>query len=261
MALENNLLAPESVLNTGNVTFATCGYAVISELIDKPVLAQTKMLVDELVAQFRSGAPLVLAAGVSVGDVSRQHPQRNPDIEPARYSHEPFIIGDLIALQPGFARLLCLQSIWRCVAGLLDCAPEEILFHFCNLTRKPGESGPAVGWHRDADNRYFASNDGRTLRLLIPLQSMNASNGGTAVVPGSHLHADTALDSALYPDVPPGGCLALHSGTLHGGSPNRSGQDRDVIVMQFGLRSSILKCQASEAMALSSREDFLALRY
>ena len=246
-------------MNTGNVTFATYGYAVISDLIDEHALAQAKMLVDELVARFRSGEPPVLAAGVSIGDASRQHPQRNPDIEPDRYRHEPFIIGDLFALQPGFARLLCLQSIWRCVAGLLDCAPEEVLFHFCNLTRKPGDIGPAVGWHRDADNRYFASDDGRTLRLLIPLQCMNAGNGGTAVVPGSHLHADKTVDTALYPEVVPGGCLALHSGTLHGGSPNRSGQDREVIVMQFGLRSSILRCQASEAMALSTREDFLAL--
>ncbi|EPJ93840.1 phytanoyl-CoA dioxygenase family protein [Pseudomonas psychrophila] len=244
-------------MNTGIVTFATCGYAVINGLIGEQELAWARKMTDALVERYRSGEPLARAAGVSIGDASRQHPQRNPDVEPGQYSHEPFIIGDLVALEPGFARFLCQQSIWTCAARLLDCAPAEVLFHFSNITRKPGEIGPAVGWHRDADNRYFASDDGRTLRLLIPLQHMSAGNGGTAVVPGSHLHAETAIDTALSPDVPAAGCLALHSGTLHGGLPNRSRQNRDVIVIQFGVRSSHLRAHASEAMALSSREDFL----
>lgn len=249
----------ESDLNTGTVTFATRGYAVINGLIGDQALAWARKMTDKLVERYRSGEPSVLTAGVSIGDASRQHPQRNPDVEPGRYCQEPFIIGDLVALEPGFARFFCLQSIWTCVARLLDCAPEDALFHFSNITRKPGEFGPAVGWHRDADNRYFASDDGRTLRLLIPLQLMNAGNGGTAVVPGSHLYAETAIDTVFYPEVPAGGCLALHSGTLHGGSPNRSQQSRDVIVIQFGVRSSHLRAHASEAMALSSREDFLNL--
>jgi ectoine hydroxylase-related dioxygenase (phytanoyl-CoA dioxygenase family) len=184
--------------------------------------------------------------------------QSNPDIDPDRWKHEPFIIGDLIALEPRFARLLSQHSIWACVAELLECAPKQVRFHFCNLTRKPRKIGPAVGWHRDADNSYFASHDGRTLRLLIPLQLMSARNGGTAVAPGSHLHVDSTIDNALYPDVLPGACLALHSATLHGGSSNRSDQDRDVIVIQFGLHSSTLRCQAAETLALSTREELLA---
>ena len=192
-------------MNTGIVTFATCGYAVINGLIGEQELAWARKMTDALVERYRSGEPSARAAGVSIGDASRQHPQRNPDVEPGQYSHEPFIIGDLVALEPGFARFLCQQSIWTCAARLLDCAPAEVLFHFSNITRKPGEIGPAVGWHRDADNRYFASDDG----------------------------------------------------TLHGGLPNRSRQNRDVIVIQFGVRSSHLRAHASEAMALSSREDFL----
>ena len=87
---------------------------------------------------------------------------------------------------------------------------------------------------------------------------MSARNGGTAVVPGSHIQTDTPVETALYPDVAPGSCLALHSATLHGGSPNRSEQERDVIVIQFGLCSSILRCQADETLSLSTREDLLA---
>ncbi len=163
-------------------------------------------------------------------------------------------MGDLLALEPHFARLLVQRSLWECAAELLGCTPDELLFHFCNLTRKPGQAGPAVGWHRDGQNNFCATHDGRTVRLLIALQEMSSRNGGTAVVPYSHLHADASVDAAQWPEVAAGGCLALHSGTLHGGSPNRSGHDREVIVVQFGLRSSTLRCRPVDALALSTRE-------
>ena len=248
----------EPALNTRIVKFASDGYSVIPELICEQELTFARELVAELVDRYRGGDPTAIAAGVTISDVSRQHPQRNPGIKPDRWKFEPFIIGDLLALEPRFARLLTQESIWTCVGELLECASSDLLFHFCNLTRKPSAVGPAIGWHRDADNKYFASHDGRTLRLLIPLQFMSARNGGTAVVPGSHIQIDARVETALYPDVAPGACLALHSATLHGGSPNRSEQERDVIVIQFGLCSSILRCQADETLSLSTRKDLLA---
>lgn len=252
------ILQPEPALNTRTVKFASHGYSVIPRLICEQELAFTRELVTDLVDRYRGSEPTALSVGVAISDVSRQHPQRNPDIEPDRWKLEPFIIGDLLALDSRFARLLSQQSIWTCVAELLECAPSDLRFHFCNLTRKPSEIGPAIGWHRDAENKYFASHDGRTLRLLIPLQFMSARNGGTAVVPGSHIQIDTPIDAAFCPEVVPGACLALHSGTLHGGSPNRSEQERDVIVIQFGVCSSTLRYQANETLSLSTREDLLA---
>lgn len=245
-------------MNTRTVKFASHGYSVIPGLICEQELKLARELVTELVDRYRGGDPTALSVGVTISEVSRQHPQRNPGIESDRWKLEPFIIGDLLALEPRFARLISQKSIWTCVAELLECASSDLLFHFCNLTRKPSDVGPAIGWHRDADNKYFASHDGRTLRLLIPLQFMSARNGGTAVVPGSHIQTDTPVETALHPDVAPGSCLALHSATLHGGSPNRSEQERDVIVIQFGLYSSILRCQADETLSLSTREDLLA---
>ena len=245
-------------MNTRTVKFASDGYLVIPELICEQEQAFTRALVTELVDRYRGGDPTAISAGVTISEVSRQHPQRNPGIQPDHWKREPFIIGDLLALEPRFARLLSLESIWTCVGELLECASSDLLFHFCNLTRKPSEVGPAIGWHRDADNKYFASHDGRTLRLLIPLQIMSARNGGTAVIPGSHIQTDAPVETALYPDVAPGACLALHSATLHGGSPNRSEQERDVIVIQFGLCSSILRYQANETLSLSTRKDLRA---
>lgn len=246
-------------MNTRTVSFATQGYAVVPSVVRDIELALARELADSLIARYRQCEAAVLSVGVSIGDAGQRHPQRNPDIDLQQWLHEPFIIGDLLALEPRFARLFSQQSIWNCVAELLGCAPSELLFHFGNLTRKPGESGPAIGWHRDAENTYFASEDGRTVRLLIPLQHMSVANGGTAVVPRSHLEADATTDNAFCPQVPPGGCLAIHSATLHGGTPNRSGQERDVIVMQFGLRTSTLRCQAPERSALSTQEELLVL--
>ncbi|MGH8382399.1 phytanoyl-CoA dioxygenase family protein [Pseudomonas sp.] len=240
------------------MSFASQGYAVIPAVVCDDELAFARELANGLIDRYRRGEEAVLSVGVNIGDAGRRHPQRNPGINLEQWRHEPFIIGDLIALEPRFARLFSQQSIWNCVAELFGCAPSDLLFHFSNLTRKPSEVGPAIGWHRDAENTYFASQDGRTVRLLIPLQFMSGENGGTAVVPSSHLEADAATDCALCPEVPPGGCLVLHSATLHGGSPNRSGQERDVIVIQFGLRSSTLRCKAPERLALSTREDLLA---
>lgn len=248
----------ESAMNTRTVKFAYDGYLVIPELICEQEQAFARELVNDLVDRYRGGDPTAISAGVTISEVSRQHPQRNPGIPPDRWKREPFIIGDLLALEPRFARLLSQESIWTCVGELLECASSDLLFHFCNLTRKPSEVGPAIGWHRDADNKYFASHDGRTLRLLIPLQFMSVRNGGTAVIPGSHIQTDAPVETALYPDVAPGACLALHSATLHGGSPNRSEHERDVIVIQFGLCSSTLRYQANETLSLSTRNDLLA---
>ncbi|MGH8440752.1 MAG: phytanoyl-CoA dioxygenase family protein [Pseudomonas sp.] len=245
-------------LNARTATFASQGYAVIPSIVCDNELALARDLANGLIDRYRQGEEAVLSAGVSIGDAGRRHPQRNPGIELETCNHEPFIIGDLIGLEPRFARFISQQSIWDRVAELFDCTPCDLLFHFANLTRKPGETGPAIGWHRDGSNAYFASEDGRTVRLLIPLQFMSARNGGTAVVPGSHLNSDTATDTARCPDVPAGSCLALHSATLHGGTANRSGLERDVIVLQFGLRSSALRCTATEKLAPSTREELLS---
>lgn len=246
-------------MRTWTVTVASHGYEVSPPIVSDIELEYARRLVMRLLDRYRRGEEAVCSAGVNIADAGRRHPQRNPGVELEQWLHEPFIIGDLLAHELGFARFFAQQTLWDYVAELFNCAPSELLFHFSNLTRKPAEIGPAIGWHRDAENTYFASQDGRTIRLLIPLQHMSAQNGGTAVVPYSHLHANADSQTALCPEVPTGSCLALHSATLHGGTPNRSGLERDVIVLQFGLASSPLRCMAPEKLALATREELLAV--
>lgn len=96
------------------------------------------------------------------------------------------------------------------------------------------------------------------LRVLVPLQRMSADNGGTRIVPGSHVCERAAADTAVCPTVPAGSGLVLHAKVLHGGEQNRSERDRDVLVVQFGHRRSALRVRADDTLALADHADFAA---
>lgn len=243
------------------MNYSRQGFAIIEKVLCERDLLMARALVANLVERHRRRDPFVQAESVSLATVTRQHPQRNPDMDFCNMEDEPFIIGNLISLDTRFARLFCIEALWITAARFLRCTPGEVVFHFANVTRKPALNGPAIGWHRDADNAYFSSNDHRTLRLLLPLEQMSINNGGTSIVTGSHLPGarQTTDDENLVciPIVVPGSCLALHSQVLHGGSPNRSASERDVIILRFGVITSELKHHADEVLSLSGRDSFI----
>ena len=82
------------------------------------------------------------------------------------------------------------------------------------------------------------------------MQKVSVSNGGTGAVPGSHLISDAeALEregipesdmGSIYPVLGSGDVLAIHSKTIHGGGPNRSRRNRDLLAIQFGIRGVAL---------------------
>jgi ectoine hydroxylase-related dioxygenase (phytanoyl-CoA dioxygenase family) len=232
------------------------GFLVIERLLTDRQIALARQLVSGLVARYQAGDPAVRAEGISVAEALARRPQALPAVTLPETA--PFLIGDLMALEPRFAAIFGTERIWLCAAALLGCPPAQLVFHFSNITRKPAGYGPAVGWHRDADNSYFASADAVTLRLLIPLHDMSASNGGTGIATGSHRDDEPAAQRQ-HPAVPAGGGLALHARVLHGGEPNRSTQERDVFVLQFGVAGAVLTHQANERLSLCGRPDFLRL--
>ncbi|MEI4522075.1 phytanoyl-CoA dioxygenase family protein [Pseudomonas sp. CCNWLW23] len=235
-------------------SFRSDGYVVVRSLIPRQEISIAGKLVRRVIARFRSGEHIINRAGISIGDFTRIFPDDNPKINPAEWDHEPYIIRNLLSFEPLLARLFAFESIWYCASYLLDREPEDLLFHFSNLTRKSAQSGPGVRWHRDFKNTYFANESGVFLRVLIPLNSMSHINGGTTFIRGSHTRLDNSLVDSYCPDVKPGDCLIIHSKTLHGGAPNRSKFDRDLIVLQFGLKESRLRYKANELMSLSNQE-------
>lgn len=261
--------ATESVTDHGphqpsREAFARDGFVVIDDVWTEAEVSTAKELVADLIERYRHGEAKVCAEGVSIAEVSRQQPQRNPGVAGHELTREPYIIGNLLALNPRFAPLFSAVSLWHCACELLACVPEQVVFHLSNVTRKPAFIGPAVGWHRDADNTYCATADRRTVRLILPLHPMSCANGGTELQVGSHVASatlkDEARDDVRCPSVRPRSCLAIHADTLHGGAPNRSRIDRDVIVVQFGLSQSILTYRDSDALCLASWRVLAALR-
>lgn len=73
---------------------------------------------------------------------------------------------------------------------------------------------------------------------------------------GSHLDAHSGGGSLFCPSLEPGDGLAIHSNLWHGGSPNRSEMDRDLIVLQFGVEGSRFDFQAMETMSYGLLADF-----
>ena len=235
--------------------FLRDGFLVTDKLLTDEHLALANKLVADLLARYQSGESAVVAAGVSVADAAARLRQPKPDV--AIPGDAPFVIGDLLALDPRFAEIFAAERIWRHAALLLGCPQDQVVFHFSNITRKPALYGTAIGWHRDADNTYFAAADENTLRMLICLQPMSESNGGTCVAAYSHLREDKAAQVRQYPAVAAGAGLTLHARTLHGGGPNRSAEERDLIVLQFGVAGSVLTHQTTETLSLSGRSEFL----
>jgi hypothetical protein len=243
---------------------ASQGFSVKENLWTEREVIFARELVGGLVTRYRSGVQKVVSSGISIASVTRQHPDRNSGVLPELWENEPYLIGDLIALDQRFATLFSALKIWQCAADLLECTLEEVVFHLSNITRKPAHIGPAIGWHRDAENTYHATEDGRTIRLLLPLQPMDSNNGGTAIYPYSHFermeHLTQGAASIVVPSVKPGSGLALHANVLHGGAVNRGDTDRDVIILQFGTASSELLYSGNELLAMSGRDDFILYR-
>jgi ectoine hydroxylase-related dioxygenase (phytanoyl-CoA dioxygenase family) len=237
--------------------FADLGYHVSPLVLTPQTLRRANALVEGIIDRFRAGDRHAAEAGVSIAEVTGKFPERNPGVKAHDWLREPFIVGDLIALEPGFAKLFSSKSLWECAARLLQCPTDQVIFHFSNLTRNPPGCGPAVGRHRDSDNRYCRSVDLPAVRLLIPMQPMSAENGGTYVIPRSHDADAPTFDAICHPIVPAGGCLGLDAKVLHGSCPNRSSDSRDVLVIQFGVASAKLVGIPDEKFALSDRQQIL----
>lgn len=244
------------------MSFETEGYTVLHNLLGQQEVQLAQVLTQSLVERYRAGDVAVVADGVSIASATSRHPDRNPGVIADSWDSEPFILGNPVAHEPRFSLIFTNARLWASAADLLKSGIPEIVLHMSNITRKPAGIGPAIGWHRDRTNTYFAVADGKMVRLLLPLQEMSQSNGGTAIFPRSHganstSAADMDKSAVACPLVRAGDALALHSSVLHGGVPNRSALDRDVIVLQFGVRSSELLYSADEALALCGLEEVI----
>jgi hypothetical protein len=246
--------------------FALDGYYIFTGLLlDIPTLAYVGETVFDLCDRFRQGDGDVVRSSVSLADYTRGRPQRNPGVDPMTLGSEPYLLGNLLKIAPQLRRVIHQESLWNAAACLLMTKSDRVVYHYSSIIRKPAIVGPALGWHRDYANSYISTVGPHFVRLLIPLEGMSAANGGTGVVPGSHLISDDEAvaregrdedgSSAIVPHLQPGQVLGIHSKLVHGGGPNRSSVDRQLLTIQFGDRDArILHKSEDEELSLAGRD-------
>jgi hypothetical protein len=249
--------------------FSRDGFELIPAVFDETSLDQLRRSVASVCGKYRCDEDAVVASGVSLAAYTRAHPERNPGVDPSSLESEPYILGNLAAQDVGIWEFLAQRDLWVLAAQLLTAELDEVVYHSAQVLRKPARIGPALSWHRDYGNTYISTDGPFFVRLLVPLQAMRQENGGTGVVPGSHLISDAealarsdfaeSRDGAEFPMVRAGDVLALHSKVIHGGGTNRSEEDRDLLAVQFGRKAaSILHAYEQEHLTMADREAFLA---
>ncbi|CAN5577554.1 hypothetical protein BH09VER1_BH09VER1_31960 [soil metagenome] len=218
------------------------GFQYFPGIFDSIVVRDALKSVEELCGSIRPGDPrwdkhVFPLSGLKIG--------RNPGVSTGAVSGVPFLLTDLPLLSTALKAIVLFPALWASAREILE--EEEIVCHFSNITRKPAYVGPNISWHRDYPNGYICPrNSSDFFRFLIPLEGMNEENGCTLAIPNSHLLSDEEAllepkDADLATAVPliasAGAAVAIHPKVLHGGRENRSGRDRNLIVIQFGRRT------------------------
>ncbi len=249
--------------------YADQGFEVFATVFETAAITMVRNAVAAACVRFRGGDEACITAGVSLASYTEQHPERNPGVAARALSGEPYILGNLAGLSEEFRTFLVHEPLWELAAMILRTDVVDVVYHFAQVIRKPARIGPAVSWHRDYPNTYVCSRTSNFVRLLVALDDMSYVNGGTGIVPESHLIDDEEVwrrrdlaengGGAVYPTMEAGQVLAIHPKAVHGGGPNRSPSDRDLLVTQFGVRSAELIHRAdAEYLTLCGREEFLA---
>jgi hypothetical protein len=242
------------------MSFARDGYEIYQRFLDAEALESIQKATARACQRFREGEPYCLKHGISIGAYARSRPDRNPGVDADTFEREPYILGNLAGLDVDFRRFLSRESLWNVAAHLLEIDATEVVYHCSSVNRKPAKVGPGVGWHRDFTNEYISTIGPFFIRLMIALDPMNEDNAGIGFVPGSHSISDDEVvqrgnlqesnEGAFYPNLAPGDMLAIHSKLIHGGGPNRSHCDRQLMVIQFGKQGATLRHFTAETESL-----------
>jgi hypothetical protein len=169
-----------------------------------------------------------------------------------------FILGDPPTFDRRFAAAIVDPSVVMVAQCLLGT--PDIRYHFSNITMKRERVGSGISWHRDYPNAYICPATSSFVRLMICLDGMDADNGATRFVVGSHQLADTDAKASVSHEAaeqsgavietaicPPGSVVAIHPKVVHGGPPNASLRPRRNLVVQWG-RADDPVCVCAEGL-------------
>tara|TARA_B110001452_G_scaffold72943_1_gene58989 strand:+ start:1541 stop:2323 length:783 start_codon:yes stop_codon:yes gene_type:complete len=118
---------------------------------------------------------------------------------------------------------------------------KNVILHNYNLIRLfPDIKTNMLGhkWHRDVF--YFGDGIRTAVNVIIPLQKVTEENGGTMVLPGSHLTEELPdqnyIDkNKLTPTLEVGDVLIVDAACYHSAGNNQTTDTRTIIVLKYTL--------------------------
>ena len=186
----------------------------------------------------------VILPELAVETARRTREELAPYIDGAAFGHDDFLgqktkrVGGILQKSIAARELVTHPTVMAlCVRILLRYAARFQLNFSGVMHLAPGAAAQAL--HRDG-NLYPISHPG--IVTLTPamwaLSEFSAENGGTQLVPGSHLwpaDREPRPNELVNAVMPPGSVLMYLSGTLHGGGENRSTTPRTGLALQYSL--------------------------
>ena len=165
-------------------------------------------------------------------------------IDGAAFGHDDFLgqktkrVGGILQKSIAARELVTHPTVMALCERILLRYAARFQLNFSGVMHlAPGAAAQAL--HRDG-NLYPISHPG--IVTLTPamwaLSEFSAENGGTQLVPGSHLwpaEREPRPEEVVNAVMPPGSVLMYLSGTLHGGGENRGSTPRTGLALQYSL--------------------------
>jgi phytanoyl-CoA hydroxylase len=207
------------------------GYLVIDDLLAPEVMAELRTVTDSFVARSRRASSSDSVLDFEATDSRGEHHLRRIK-SPERQA-------------PIYAAVMGAETVLNCVGDLIGA---DVRFWSGKLNLKRPFGGQAVEWHQDWAFGPATNDD--LLTVGVALDDATTENGCLLMIPGSHRGpvldhwrhddftgavTDEAFDSsnAVPVEVKSGGITLHHIRTLHASAPNRSRQQRRLLLYTY----------------------------
>lgn len=207
------------------------GYLVIEDVLAPEVMDELRAVTDSFVDRSRHATSSDNVLDFEAADRSGEHHLRRIK-SPERHA-------------PVYAQVMGSEPVLNCVRDLIG---DDVRFWSGKLNLKRPFGGQAVEWHQDWAFGPATNDD--LLTVGVALDNATTENGCLLMIPGSHRGpvldhwrdddftgavTDEKFDfsNAVPVEVKSGGITLHHIRTLHASAPNRSRQQRRLLLYTY----------------------------
>jgi ectoine hydroxylase-related dioxygenase (phytanoyl-CoA dioxygenase family) len=205
---------------------ATRGYTIVPDVLSTAEITELREIVDAL---YRLHDPGIDFEGLNIADGRPDGRPPQSDAFAREYNFATCLLTKHSAIWPVVSREP-IMSLIRSIVG-----PGCVLSSLNSLEPLPGRGHQPL--HRDegpaGPEGYVTANS------IWVLDAMDAGNGATRLIPGTHTTAELSDDAdtrLTYASAPAGSVVVTNAHVLHGASINRDGRRRRVIHGYFTRR-------------------------